>query len=122
MIFFIIFTDEDIVKLRLRDPCTFEKIFNEYHQKIFNFLIIQTNGDKLTAEEIFSDTFYSALVSSHTIKDATKIFPWLMQIAKRRFSDHLRKKYRTKNAETEEEVTDQQHAKEDKKEQNEKAV
>jgi RNA polymerase sigma-70 factor (ECF subfamily) len=122
MIFIIIFTDEDIEKLRSRDPQTFEKIFNEFHQKIYNFLIIQTNGDKHTAEEIFSDTFYSALISAHTIKDANKIFAWLLQIAKRRFSDHLRKKYKTKDAETEEEVTDQLHAKDENKEHNEKAV
>jgi RNA polymerase sigma factor (sigma-70 family) len=122
MIFLIIFTDEDIVKLRSRDNDTFEKVFNEYHQKIFNFLIIQTNGDRITAEEVFSDTFYSALTSAHTIKEADKIYSWLLQIARRRFSDHLRKKYKKKNAETDNEVLEQLHYNDEKKENNEKAL
>ena len=122
MILFIVFSDEDIFKLKSGDPLVFEKVFNEYHHKIYNFLVIKTNGNEHVAEEIFSDTFYSALTSAHSIKDAKKIFPWLLQIARRRFADHLRKKYRNKDIESEEEISDDLHSKDYVKEQNEKAI
>jgi RNA polymerase sigma factor (sigma-70 family) len=122
MIYLIIFTDDDVVKLRMRDPDTFQRVFNEYHQKIYNFLIIKTNGDSFTADEIFSDTFYSALKSSHTIKNPDKVFSWLLLIAKRRFIDHLRKKYKKKESETDEGIDDQTHYKKDQEDDNEKAI
>jgi len=94
MIFIFIWTDEDLQRINLRDPDAFEKLYNKYKVKIYNYLIIKVNGDKDVAEEILSDTIYSALVSAPNLKDQNKILGWLLQIANRRFLDYLRNKYR----------------------------
>ena len=97
MFLILIWTEEDIIKINLRDPDTFEKVYKEYKTKLFNFLIIKTNGDNHIAEEILSDTIYSALISAPRLKEKDKIFPWLLSIAQRRFYDYLRKVYKDKN-------------------------
>jgi len=99
IIFIIVFSDQDIEKIRLRDPEVFEKIYNEYKVKLYNFLILKVNGDRLLAEEILSDTIYSALQSAPKIKDKDRIQSWLYQIARRRFYDHLRAKYKNRKIE-----------------------
>ena len=96
MFLIFIWTDEDLIKIRLRDPHVFEKIYKEYKTKLYNFLIIKTNGDKHMAEEILSDTIYSALISAPTVKKIDKILQWLISIAQKRFYDHLRKSYKNK--------------------------
>ena len=97
MLLIFIWTDEDIQKIRIRDPEIFEKVYKEYRVKLFNFLIIKTNGDEHAAEDILSETIYSALLSAPNIKNKEKIFPWLLKIAQNRFYDHLRKEYKNKD-------------------------
>jgi RNA polymerase sigma-70 factor (ECF subfamily) len=98
MIFILItFTLENNQEfINLSDPKFFEQIYNEHKVKIYNFLIVKVNGDIHAAEEILSDTIYSALISAPKLKDTNKISGWLIQIANRRFYDYLRKKYRHK--------------------------
>ncbi|MBN2547213.1 MAG: RNA polymerase sigma factor [Spirochaetes bacterium] len=95
-IFIIIWTDNEFEKIRLRDPEAFEKMYNEYKLKLYNFIILKVNGDADVAEEILSDTVYSALISAPSIKSKDKVLSWLFRIANRRFCDYLRKKYRDK--------------------------
>lgn len=97
MIILIIWTDSDLQKIKEKDPLLIEKIYKEYKFKIFNFLVIKANGNKHTAEEVLSDTFYSLLKYAHTITNKNKILPWLMQVANRRFFDHLKTKYKEKD-------------------------
>ena len=96
MIIIIIFTDEDLKKIRIRDPETFKKLYEEYGKKIYNFLLIKTNGDEIMAEELASQTFFSVLESAPKLKKAQGIQAWIFRIASRRFYDSLRKKYREK--------------------------
>ncbi len=96
MIFIIIFTDDDFINLKKRDPVIFNKIYKEYKDKIFTFLIIKTKGNKEIAEEIICDTFHSAIESAPNLKNSNNIQAWLFQIASRRLCDHLRKKYKEK--------------------------
>jgi len=95
-VFIIIWTDNDLKKIHLRDPEAFEKMYNEYKLKLYNFIILKVNGDAVLAEEILSDTIYSALISAPGLKSKDKILSWLYQIANRRFCDYLRKKYKDK--------------------------
>ena len=95
MIIPIIKADADLHKIRKKDPQLFiEKVYKNYKFKIYNFLVIKANGDKNVAEEVLSDTFYSLLKSAHTITNKNKIQSWLMQVASRRFYDHLKEKYK----------------------------
>lgn len=97
MIILIIWTDADLQKIREKNPQLIEKVYKEYKFKIYNFLVIKANGNKHTAEEVLSDTFYSLLKYAHTITNKNKILQWLMQVANRRFFDHLKAKYKEKD-------------------------
>ena len=97
MIIIMIFTRQDFEKLRQRDSDMFTRIFNEYNQKIYNYLIIKTNGNRIKSEELLSDTFYCALEAAPNLKNAKNILGWLMQIASCRFHDYLRDIYKEKN-------------------------
>ncbi len=91
MIIFIVFTNEDLGNIRRRDPMIFEKIFREYHSKIYNFLIIKTLGNTHAAEDLLSETFNSALVFAPKLSDARNIQGWLLRIANNKFIDYYRK-------------------------------
>jgi len=97
MLIIIIFTDEDLNKIKTRDPATFKKIYEEYGKKVYNFLLIKTNGDEIMAEELASQTFYSLLESAPKLKKAQGLQACIYRIAIRRFYDSLRKKYKEKN-------------------------
>ncbi len=94
MILIFCWTDDDLYKLNQRDPRIIEKIYSKYKTKVYNFLIIKTNGDVDTTEEIFSQTFHSAIESAPKIKNTENLLSWLMQIANRRLLDFLRGQYR----------------------------
>jgi RNA polymerase sigma-70 factor, ECF subfamily len=93
---FIVFcwSDEDLYKINLRDPEIFEKLYLRYKKKIYNFLIIKARGNKEVADEIFSQTFHSALEAAPKLKNADNIQAWLLKIASRRFLDYLRNLYK----------------------------
>lgn len=90
----MILDDNVLKKIKNRDPSIFEKIFKEYGDKVYNFLIIKVNGNKNVAEDLLSETFISAIKSAPGLKNINKIQSWLLQIALKRFYDHLRKKFR----------------------------
>ena len=50
-------------------PQFMEKVYKEYKPRLFNFLIYKVNGNKHIAEEILSDTIYSALLSTPNVKN-----------------------------------------------------
>ena len=86
----IIFTIP-IDKLKARDSETFEKLYREFSVPLFNFLLIKTKRNWAAAEDILSETFYSAFYSAPRIKNTINIRGWLMRIAVRRFKDYLKK-------------------------------
>jgi|GEM_PF-1265800 len=96
LIFILIISNEEFKKLKLNDLDVFKEIYNKYKKNIFNYILIKVNGNNHLAEEIFSDTIYSALKSAHSIRNKDKILNWFYRIAKRRFLDNLRKKYKIK--------------------------
>jgi RNA polymerase sigma factor (sigma-70 family) len=100
MFIIIIFSENDLALFKNRDPLLLEKVFVEYNERVFNYLVIKVNGNTEIAEELLSDTFQSVIVSASKIKDLNKFYPWLLKIANRRFLDYLRKKYKKKKYET----------------------
>jgi len=91
MIIFIVFSNEDLGLIRERNPAIFEKIFREYHNKIFNFLIIKTRGNTHVAEDLLSETFSAALVFAPRLADTKNIQGWLLRIANNKYIDYYRK-------------------------------
>jgi len=96
MIIIFIWTDEDLDKIKKRDPKILDRIYKEYKDKVYNFLIIKTRGNSSIVDEVFCETFHSVLISAPKLKTAKNIQAWLLQIASRRLNDFLRKEYREK--------------------------
>lgn len=88
------FSDKEFKLLIKGDKKTFKRLYLYYKDKIFHYLVIKTSGDHNMANEIFSDTIYSALKSVNTLKNSKNIQGWLFMIANRRFNDYLRDKYK----------------------------
>lgn len=86
---------ENFKKLKDGDSIIFERIYNEYKDMIYNYLMILTN-DRSIANEVFSNTMYSALRSIKNLKNDKNIYQWFLRIAKNRYFDYLREIYRDK--------------------------
>ena len=69
----MIWTEEDFLKIRARDPKIFSKLYKEYKTNIYNYIIIKVNGNKDIADDIFSDTFHSAFVSAPKLKNVNSL-------------------------------------------------
>jgi RNA polymerase sigma factor (sigma-70 family) len=89
----IVLSDPDFVLLKNKDPELFRKFYDYYRDRLYHFFMIKT-GNELESEDLVSDTFQSVLVSIKNLKNREKINSWVFQIARRRFMDHLRRKYR----------------------------
>ena len=96
MFYLFIFVDEDLEKLKNKDPLKLEQFYKEYKDKVFNFLLIKTSGNQEIVEEVFSDTFHSAILNISKLQNVKNIQGWIIQIASRRLSDYFRKMYREK--------------------------
>lgn len=91
------FSEEDFDKIKKRDPVIFEKLYKLYKDKIFQYIYIKTKKNIQMTEDIMSETFYSAILSAPKIKSTKNLLSWFLQIANRRYYDHVRKYYSEKN-------------------------
>lgn len=91
MIFFLtLWTNDEFYKLKSGDSQTLTKLYKTYNKLVYNFLIVKTNGNREVAQDIFSDTFHSALLSVSRLRHNTNLKAWLLQIANRRLIDYFR--------------------------------
>lgn len=93
----MILSAEEFKKLKNKDPVILEKLYKEYKNKIYNFLIVRTNGNKEATEEIFGETIYSIIKSITTIKSDKNILGWMFRIANRRLYDYIKKNKKNEN-------------------------
>jgi RNA polymerase sigma-70 factor, ECF subfamily len=84
-------SDQDFNNLKNKDRAALENFYRQHRDNIYNFLLIKTNGNKIVAEEVFSDTVYSILKSIDKIKTNKNINSWALQIASRRLYDYFQK-------------------------------
>ena len=59
----------------------FEKLFNEYREFIFKYLLKMTHAPSLS-EELTQETFFRAYMNYASLRDKEKVSVWLCQIAK----------------------------------------
>ena len=76
-----------------------EKIYNEAYRAVYwtSMALMKNESD---AEDIVQDTFVSLIESYDTIKDKTKVLPWLKKVAANKSLNRL-KLTRTFNADDE---------------------
>lgn len=72
----------------------FEKIYSEYFDDVYNY-IYRLSGNRDTAEEITSETFFKALKAIDGFKGECEIRVWLCQIAKNSYYSFLKKSKRS---------------------------
>ena len=82
-------------KLHSGDSQAFERLYNEYKDRIYTYLKILCRNDDM-ANEIFGNTMLSAFNSIKKLKTGDNIYGWLLRIAKNRYNDYLRELYRDK--------------------------
>lgn len=59
----------------------FEKLFEDYRELIFKYLLKMTRDASLS-EELTQETFFRAYINYASLRDKEKAFVWLCQIAK----------------------------------------
>lgn len=70
------------------------KIYEEYKQDVFVYLVSLTNDTSLS-EDLVSETFLSAIKSIHKFKGESSIKTWLFSIARNKWYEYLRKEKST---------------------------
>jgi RNA polymerase sigma factor (sigma-70 family) len=76
----------------------FEKLYNQYFQDVYLFVLSLSRNEKV-AEEITQETFFKALKSIDKFNGNCKINVWLCQIAKNTYFTYLSKQKRYDNTE-----------------------
>lgn len=71
-----------------------KKIYEEYKQDVFIYLVSLTNEASLS-EDLVSKTFLSAIKSLHRFKGESSIKTWLFSIARNKWYEYLRKEKHT---------------------------
>ena len=68
----------------------FELIYDKYFNEIYKFILSLSKNSSI-AEDIVQETFMKALKNVNSLKDNTKIKPWLFQIAKNTYLTYITK-------------------------------
>jgi RNA polymerase sigma-70 factor (ECF subfamily) len=90
--------DNDLVRrLQLGDAKAFESIYNMYFDRLYAFVFHSVNRDRATAEDIVQDTFISAIRSVKGFKGQSKLYTWLIGIARHKIMDYYRHEQKRNN-------------------------
>lgn len=68
-----------------------ERVWQEYRDLLLRFVVARVH-DRGLAEDIVHDVVVKAYARRHSLKDSTKIRPWLYQITRNALVDHYRSK------------------------------
>lgn len=71
----------------------FQKVYKEYAQQVYRFLLSLTGNDDL-AEELLSETFYKAFVHIDRFEGRSSLYTWLCQIGKNAWLKECRRNKR----------------------------
>ncbi|WP_371320126.1 sigma-70 family RNA polymerase sigma factor [Chengkuizengella axinellae] len=71
----------------------FDKIYTNYVNDVFKYLMILTKNSDL-AEELTQETFYKAYKNIDHFQGKSKMSVWLCQIAKNNYYSYLKKEKR----------------------------
>jgi RNA polymerase sigma-70 factor (ECF subfamily) len=77
--------------LRRRDPDVLDALIEQYQHRLLRYLAHMT-GNRVTAEDLFQETWIRVLEKGHQYDGKSKFATWLMAIAHNVAIDHLRKR------------------------------
>jgi RNA polymerase sigma-70 factor (ECF subfamily) len=82
--------DPELVdRLRRGDVRAFDRVYAEYHPRIFSFLL-RLSGRRDTAEDLAQDTWLKLARAASTMREDTMLAPFLFTIARNAFISHRR--------------------------------
>jgi len=83
---------QEITKgLRRRDPDLIDQLIEQYHYRLFRYLISLT-GNREAAEDLFQETWIRVLERGHQYNQKWKFGTWLFTVARNLFLDSMRRK------------------------------
>jgi RNA polymerase sigma-70 factor (ECF subfamily) len=77
--------------LRRRDPALIENLIQQYHYRLFRYLLMLT-GSREEAEDLFQETWIRVLEKGHQYKPRWKFETWLFTIGRHLAIDFLRRR------------------------------
>ena len=77
--------------LRRRDPALIEDLIQQYHYRLFRYLLMLT-GSREEAEDLFQETWIRVLEKGHQYKPRWKFETWLFTIGRHLAIDFLRRR------------------------------
>jgi RNA polymerase sigma-70 factor (ECF subfamily) len=78
--------------LRSRDPDLFDRLIEQYHYRLFRYLLTLT-GNREAAEDLFQETWLRVLEKGHQYNERWRFGTWLFTIARHLAVDHLRRRH-----------------------------
>ncbi len=69
---------------------TFEKLYDEYYDRVYAFLY-RLCADRSLTEDLVQETFLQAYVSFHRFRGECEVFTWLASIAKHVYFKYLKR-------------------------------
>lgn len=72
---------------------SFDKLYEEYHLQLYRtaFLIL---GNKEDSEDVLQETFVSVFMNIRTLKDESKLIPWMFSILRNKAYSKYKKRQR----------------------------
>ena len=71
-----------------------ERLYLQYSGDVYRYLLHLT-GSQMLAEDLLSETFLTALRCLGTFRGESTVKTWLIGIARNKWYEHLKKKYKT---------------------------
>ncbi len=85
-------SDKKIISQAKKDPACFEKIYNKYYQKVYNYFWYRLGYDREKAEEMMQEVFLRAFSKLKTYKHRNYSYlTYLLTIARNLFINYLKK-------------------------------
>ncbi len=85
-------SDRKIISQAKQDPACFEKIYNKYYQKVYNYFWYRLGYDREKAEEMMQEVFLRAFSRLKTYKHRNYSYlTYLLTIARNLFINYLKK-------------------------------
>lgn len=66
-----------------------EHLYHRHKQSLMGFFFRLTGGDRIQSEDLVQNVFLRALKYRHSYRDGAAIKPWLFQLARNVFYDHV---------------------------------
>lgn len=78
-----------VARLRAADAAAFDDVYDAYRARVFAFLLRMCRSRPL-AEDLLNETWLRLVRHSRTLRDDTRIGPWLFTVARNLYWSHRR--------------------------------